>query len=145
MARNPAMYRPWIGFARHILRESSLPAREREILICRTAWLSSGEFEWAAHTRIAKQNGVTAADIVRLAEGPEAAGWSREDAMLVRAVDELHYDAFLSDPTWKSLAARFNTPQLMDLVFTVGSYKMLAMALNSFGTQLDADMAGFKK
>jgi 4-carboxymuconolactone decarboxylase len=145
MARNPAMYRPWIGFARHILRESSLPAREREMLICRTAWLSSGEFEWAAHTRIAEQNGVTAADIVRLAEGPEAAGWSREDATLVRAVDELHYDAFLSDPTWKSLAARFNTSQLMDLVFTVGSYKMLAMALNSFGTQLDAGMVGFKK
>jgi hypothetical protein len=33
----------------------------------------------------------------------------------------------------------------MDLVFTVGSYKMLAMALNSFGTQLDADMIGFRK
>jgi 4-carboxymuconolactone decarboxylase len=145
LARDPALYRPWIAFARHILRESSLPAREPEMLICRTAWLASGEFEWAAHTRIAKQNGVADADIVRLTEGPEAAGWSPADRTLVRAVDELHYDAFLSDPTWKALAARFDTPQLMDLVFTVGSYKMLAMALNSFGTQLDADMIGFRK
>ena len=31
----------------------------------------------------------------------------------------------------------------MDLVFTVGAYKMLAMALNSFGMQLDSDMTGF--
>jgi alkylhydroperoxidase family enzyme len=139
------MYRPWIGFARHILRESSLPAREREMLICRTAWLASGEFEWAAHTRIAKQNGLTDAEITRLAAGPDAAGWSPADAKIVRAVDELHYDAFVSEPTWKALASRFDTPQLMELVFTVGSYKMLAMALNSFGTQLDADMIGFRK
>jgi alkylhydroperoxidase family enzyme len=145
LARNPALYRPWIGFARHILRESSLPARDREILICRTAWLASGEFEWAAHTRIAKQNGVTDADIVRLTEGADAVGWSAADRALLRAVDELHFDAFLSDTTWKELTARFDTSQLMDLVFTVGSYKMLAMALNSFGTQLDADMVGFKK
>jgi 4-carboxymuconolactone decarboxylase len=145
MARDPAMYRRWIGFARHILRESSLPAREREMLICRTAWLASGEFEWAAHTRIAKQNGLTDAEIARLVAEPDAPGWSAADATLVHAVDELHYDAFLSDPTWKALAARFDTPQLMDLVFTVGSYKMLAMALNSFGTQLDVDMVGFRK
>jgi hypothetical protein len=58
-------------------------------------------------------------------------------------VDELFYDGFISDPTWASLAARFQTPQLMDLVFTVGAYKMLAMALNSFGMQLDSDMTGF--
>ena len=66
------------------------------------------------------------------------------DAILVRSVDELHYDAIISDPTWNTLARRFNTHQMMDIVFTVGAYKMLAMALNSFGTQLDRDMSGFQ-
>jgi 4-carboxymuconolactone decarboxylase len=32
--------------------------------------------------------------------------------------------------------------QLMDLVFTVGAYDMLAMAFRSFGIQLDADLRG---
>jgi alkylhydroperoxidase family enzyme len=143
MARNPQMYRHWIIFARHILRASSLPAREREMLICRTAWLSSGEYEWAAHVRIGKQNGLTDDEIQRLAIGPGAAGWPVQDAAVVRAVDELFYDGLISDAAWKSLAERFQTPQLMDLVFTVGAYKMLAMALNSFGMQLDSDMTGF--
>jgi 4-carboxymuconolactone decarboxylase len=59
--------------------------------------------------------------------------------------DELHYDAFISEATWTALATRFDTRQLMDLVFTVGAYKMLAMALNSFGAQLDKGMVGFQK
>jgi alkylhydroperoxidase family enzyme len=143
MARDPQMYGHWIVFARHILRASSLPAREREMLICRTAWLSSGEYEWAAHVRLGKQNGLTDEEIRRLAIGPSAAGWPAQDAVVVHAVDELFYDGFISDATWTSLAGRFQTPQLMDLVFTVGAYKMLAMALNSFGMQLDSDMTGF--
>jgi hypothetical protein len=32
---------------------------------------------------------------------------------------------------------------MIDLVLTVGAYKMLAMALNSFGTQLQDGMVGF--
>ena len=145
LARDAKLYPLWLGFARHILRESSLPAREREMLICRTAWLASGEYEWAAHTKIGKENGLTDAEILRLARGPEAPGWSAQDAALVKAVDELHYDAFLSDATWGALAGRFDTRQMMDLVFTVGAYNMLAMALNSFGAQLDSGMVGFLK
>lgn len=143
LTRQPQMYRPWLGFARYILRESSLAARDREMLICRIAWLTSGEYEWAAHKGLGKDAGLTDAEITRLSEGPDAKGWTPIDAAIVRAVDELHYDAFISDATWTALATRFDTRQLMDLVFTVGAYKMLAMALNSFGTQLDRGMVGF--
>ncbi len=31
----------------------------------------------------------------------------------------------------------------MDLVFTVGAYDLLAMAMNTFGLQLDPGLAGF--
>ena len=31
----------------------------------------------------------------------------------------------------------------MDVVFTVGQYNMVSMALNSFGVQLDNGVAGF--
>ena len=145
LARHPAMYRPWLAFARYILRESSLPAREREMLICRIAWLTGGEYEWSAHIKLGKDAGLTDDEIGRLAKGPDAVGWSAPDAGLVRAVDELHYDAFISDATWNALTKRFDTHQMMDMVFTVGAYKMLAMALNSLGAQLDKDMSGFGK
>jgi 4-carboxymuconolactone decarboxylase len=145
LTRHPQMYRPWLGFARYILRESSLPARVREMLILRIAWLASGEYEWAAHKSLGKDAGLTDAEITRLSERPGAEGWIPSDEAIVRAVDELHYDAFISDATWAALSTRFDTRQLMDLVFTVGAYKMLAMALNSFGAQLDRGMIGFQK
>lgn len=143
MSRHPEMYRRWIRFAGQVLRRSTLPPREREMLINRIAWLASGEYEWSAHNNVGRQAGLTEEELARLAEGPQAEGWSEQDATLVRAVDELHYDAFLSDATWTKLRPLYDDRQMIDLVLTVGAYKMLAMALNSFGAQLEEEMTGF--
>jgi hypothetical protein len=57
--------------------------------------------------------------------------------LLLRAVDELNADAFLSDDVWLGLKGSYSEPQMMDLVFTVGQYQLVSMALNTFGVQLD--------
>lgn len=59
------------------------------------------------------------------------------DAALLLAVDQLVRDSFIQDATWSALARRYNQQQLMDVVFTVGQYTLLAMFLNSAGVQLD--------
>ena len=56
------------------------------------------------------------------------------------AVDELVRNAMVSDETWAVLASELDAQQLMDLVFTVGAYDVLAMALRSFGVALDDDL-----
>ncbi len=94
---------------------------------------------------IGKRAGLSEAEIARIAEGPDAPGWGEADAHLLRAADELHRDACVSDATWAALSARYDTTQLMDLVFTVGSYAALAMALNSFGVRLDEGIKGFAR
>jgi len=86
---------------------------------------------------------LTDRDIERIREGPDAPGWDPFEAALVRAADELHRDAFVSDETWALLARRYDTRQLMDVVFTVGQYNLVSMALNSFGVQLDEGVEGF--
>ena len=45
----------------------------------------------------------------------------------------------ISDETWAALGEQFDERQRMDLVFTVGCYGMLAMALNTFGVEPDSD------
>jgi len=57
------------------------------------------------------------------------------DRTVLAAVDELVEKTRISDETWAALAEEFDTRQLMDFVFTVGGYHMLAMALNTFGVQ----------
>lgn len=143
LIRHPKLMKRWLVFANHILLKSSLPARDREILILRAGWLARSEYEWGQHVIIGRRSGLSDEEIDRLRAGPDAAGWSELDAALVRAADELHADSFVSDATWKTLASRYSTEQLMDVVFTVGQYTMLAMALNSFGVQLDEGIAGF--
>jgi alkylhydroperoxidase family enzyme len=62
------------------------------------------------------------------------------DAALVAAADELIDDARVSDATWSVLAAELDQQQLMDVVFTVGAYDLLAMAFRSFDVGVDQDL-----
>jgi alkylhydroperoxidase family enzyme len=145
MANHPALASDWLTFAGHILRRNSLPPRDREILILRIGWLCESEYEWAQHVRIGKTTDLTDDDIRRISAGPDDPTLNEHDRLLLQAVDELHADACLSDATWNALAGRYDRRQLMDLVFTVGQYNLVSMALNSFGVQLDEGLDGFTK
>lgn len=143
MANHPELANDWMTFATYILRDNSLPPRDRELLILRIGWLCQAEYEWAQHVVIGKRAGLADDDVRRIADGADAAGLTEHDRLLIRAADELHGDACLSDSTWAGLVKTYNTKQMMDLVFTVGQYNLVSMALNSFGVQLDAGLAGF--
>jgi alkylhydroperoxidase family enzyme len=78
--------------------------------------------------------------VERIAAGPDAAGWSAHESAMLRAVDELIGAGEIADATWQLLAAEFDDQQMMDLVFTVGAYEILALAFRSFGIELDQDL-----
>lgn len=144
LARHPHLLKRWLVFAGHVLGKSTLPARDREIAILRMGWLCRAEYEWGHHVAIGKQAGLSNDDINRIARGPDAAGLDPFEATLLRAVDELHSNSFVGHPTWQALAERYNTQQLMDLLFTAGQYKLVSMVLNSLGVQLEEGFEGFR-
>jgi AhpD family alkylhydroperoxidase len=135
-ARHPDLARAFLGFNRHLF-QSTLPPRTRELLVLRTAAICGNSFERDQHEIIARREGVDDDTIARTLDGPDAAGWSADDATLVRAVDELLSEWTISDTTWAALAESLDDRQLMDLAFTVGSYALLAMAFNAFGVSSD--------
>jgi len=144
--RNLDLCRAWMPFALYLLSEkSTLPPREKELLILRTSWLCRADYDWAHHVPRAKEAGLTDEEIQRIPKGPDARGWSRFDVLLLRAADELHSDQFIKDTTWKGLADRYDERQLMDTVFTVGQYTMVSMFLNSAGVQLEPGVTGLPK
>jgi len=145
LANYSKLYKRWRVFGNHVLFKSSLPPREREILILRIGWLCQAEYEWGQHVIIGKQAGLNDEEIIRIIEGPNADGWDVFDATLVRAVDELYIDSFISDATWQKIAVKYNKHQLIDLVFTVGQYNLVSMALNTLGVQLEDGIDGFPK
>jgi AhpD family alkylhydroperoxidase len=140
LARHPALTHAFLTFNGHVLFATTLSARQRELLVLRVSSVRECRYEWLQHVVLAGDAGLDPEEVERIADGPEAAGWSPVEAAMLRAVDELVADAVVSNSTWSTLAAELDEQQLMDLVFTVGAYDLLAMALRSFGVELDADL-----
>ena len=142
-ARSPELCEAWLTFTDYILGDSTLPLRDRELLILRIGWLNRGAYEWSAHLGVARRSGISEEELRRITEGPDAPGWNDWDAALLRAADELHQDALVSDDTWATLSEQYDQRRMMEAVFTVGQYNLVAMWLNSFGVQLESGFEGF--
>lgn len=137
LARHPDLFRSWMPFGGYLLVGGKLPPRDRELMILRTAVRCRSSYEWGQHVRISERMGIEREAIDRVVEGPDAAGWSEQEATLMRAVDELHDESRISDSTWEALANDYDETQLIELTLLIGQYHMVAFALNSLGVQLD--------
>ena len=73
-AHHPKLMKRWLVFGNHVLAKSTLPARDRELLVLRTGWNCRAPYEWAQHVAIARAIGITDDEIARVAEGPDADG-----------------------------------------------------------------------
>ena len=141
LAHNPSLLGAWTTFASHLINASSLPARDREILILRTGLLCDCAYELAQHRVIAKQSGLNDSEIESILH--DGSALSPFDKTLLQAADELVRDQCLSDATWIDLTARYRDEQVIDAIFTVGNYTIVSMALNSLGVEIEPDFEQF--
>jgi alkylhydroperoxidase family enzyme len=144
LARHPRLLKRWSDFGGTLLYRGELPARERELLVLRTAWNCRADYEWGQHVRIGLAAGLTRDEIAAVAtdDPGDDQGWSPADAALLRAADELHADARIGDATWDDLAATWSEAQLIELCMVVGQYHLVAFTLNSLGVQREEGVEG---
>ena len=81
-------------------------------------------------------------EIEKIKDGPQGE-WNQLDSLVLRATDELHAEKQISEETWTSLLEFWSEQQLMDLVFAVGQYTLVSMALKTFGVPLDDFLTGW--
>lgn len=134
--RHPGLFRRWLPFGGKLL-SGKLPARDRELLIMRTAVNCDSPYEWAQHVKIGRAAGLSSSEIERIKERPGA--WEGFDAVLIRAADELHEASTLCDATWEALAKVYDEQQLIEVPMVVGHYHLVAYTLNSLGVRLESD------
>ena len=137
LTHHPDLMRRWLVFANHVLFKSTLGLRERELVILRIGYLCKVGYEWGQHVQVARKAGMSDAEILTTKSGPDTPGIPELDRLLMQATDELHADCHISDATWSALEQHLDKQQLMDLVFTVGQYNLVSMALNTLGVQPD--------
>jgi 4-carboxymuconolactone decarboxylase len=135
-AHHLALSESWLPFTDMLAGEDAkLSARHRELLILRVAWRTRAGYEWAQHSRMGAEAGLTASQIDAMTEGPAAAVWTPSERSLLSAVDEIIDDHVVGDTTWSALAAQFGPAEMFELLFLVGGYLCLAGVLNSIGLQ----------
>ncbi|MFD5002957.1 carboxymuconolactone decarboxylase family protein [Streptomyces mutabilis] len=132
LLHHPALAESFLTFSAHLLARNSLPDKVRELAILRVARRRGCRYEWEQHVVIGRRAGVTEEELEQVRAGA--------DTLVNRAVDELETSSTLSDGTYARLAREFDSRQLLDFVFTVGAYGMLAAALNTFEVEPDAGL-----
>jgi alkylhydroperoxidase family enzyme len=142
LIRHAELYRAHVEVAQKYLSDCEMDIRDRELAILRIGWLSQAPFEWGAHVKIAKRNGITSEEIERVIEGSSATGWSKRDRAIVRAMEELHSNSMITDNTWADLQEFYNDKKLIELVILAGQYKTVAYYQNSLRLPLPESNMG---
>ncbi len=149
-AHHPDLAAAFWVFNGHLLNRSRLTSRQLELTVLRVASLCNSDYEWKQHVVAARACGITEDEIAAIEArattreaGTHEAGtheWSTADEALLTAVEELVESTAVSDATWAVLSASMDEQQVLDLVFTVGAYLVIAMMLSVAGTPLDDDL-----
>ncbi|WP_193047021.1 carboxymuconolactone decarboxylase family protein [Mycolicibacterium baixiangningiae] len=132
LVRHRPLTRAYLEFNAYLLRDSTLSARIREVALMRAVLWRRCDYLWDHHVELAQRAGLTAAEIDGIERGALGEGL---DGLVIRVVDELERDSTISDDTWASLGRHLDDRQRMDLVFTIGGYNLLAVAVNAFGIE----------
>jgi 4-carboxymuconolactone decarboxylase len=133
---HPDLTKAFLKFNVHLLFNSTLPPRLRELAILRVAHRTDSAYEWVQHVRLGMREGLTESEIAAVKRGEAVDDFDRA---VLTGVDELLDKFELSDATWSALGERFDERQRMDFVFLVGCYVTVAMALKTFGVELEQE------
>jgi 4-carboxymuconolactone decarboxylase len=120
--------------------ECSLPERIREYALLVAARQYDAQFSWNAHVEKAIETGIPATAITQLAhhETPDF-GDDAELALFHELAVTIMTEHFVSDELFSRASATWSNQQLVDVIGLLGNFTMLAMLLNTFQVDLQAD------
>lgn len=127
-------------FGLRIVVRSKLSRVDCELATLRTAWNVGARYEWHHHVYASRFSGLSMETVERVTAGSGAVGWTEQQHLLLRAVDELHDERVISSATFHALGRHLSHPQIVELCLLVGHYEMLAMMLNTYGIQPEPEM-----
>jgi alkylhydroperoxidase family enzyme len=139
-ARNLHMTEAMGGWGQYELsKRLSLSMRQRELVIDRVTARCGCEYEWGVHLAFfADRVGLTLEQKLSITHGtPDDECWPNDEATLLRAVDELHDHADISDDTWVELTGIFTDQQILDLLMLAGWYHAISFTANAARVPLE--------
>jgi 4-carboxymuconolactone decarboxylase len=120
--------------------DTSLDASLIELAILTVGAHFRAEFEWWAHSRMARRYGVSEDVIAALAAGQEPEFDDDKQRVVHQVTSELLETGRLSEATHATALSAFNDVQLVELVTLCGYYTLVSFTLNAFDVGLPAGL-----
>ncbi len=136
MLRHAGLFEQWSATGIHLSLHGALSPRERELAVLRLGWLCGAPYEFGEHVFIALGVGITHEEVDAVKTGSGAVCWTSHERAILRAVEELHQGAMISDATWAELAKNWDEKQLIELPILVGHYQQTAYVQNAIRLRL---------
>ncbi|MQA96674.1 MAG: carboxymuconolactone decarboxylase family protein [Streptosporangiales bacterium] len=116
-----------------LLAHGRLSGADRETVIARVCARAGCGYEWGVHiVSFARSVGLTEGQISASAGGgADDVAWTPRQRTLVRAVDELHDTARLSDAAWDALTGLYDEAELLEFLVLAGWYRAIAQLANA--------------
>ncbi|GAA1704405.1 carboxymuconolactone decarboxylase family protein [Microbacterium sediminicola] len=119
--------------------DSHLPLRLRELSLLLAARHFDAQYSWNAHVDVALAEGIPAAAIDAIARNVAPAFDNDEDAVFYDLCTQILREHFVSQETFDRAVATFGVEGVVDTIGSLGNFSMLAMLLNTFEVDLQAD------
>jgi AhpD family alkylhydroperoxidase len=136
VAGAPRAVRPFMALGAAVL-SSALDARRREIAVLRVAQATNARYEWAQHEQLARNSGVTVAEIRAIGTEQPVSSLDDEGNLICRVADEVSRDVRLSDDALEQTIERYGPREATELILLVSYYNMVSRFLESTRVELE--------
>jgi 4-carboxymuconolactone decarboxylase len=136
LAGTPRAVRPFLALGGAVL-STALDARRREIAVLRVAHATNALYEWAQHERLARNVGVSQAEIDAIGEEEPVRSLDEECNLICRVADEVTRDVRLSDEALEQIIDRYGAREAAELILLVGYYNMVSRFLESTRVEVE--------
>ena len=109
-----------------------LPAPLREIAICTVAAHWNTEYEWASHSKLAVQAGITEDLLDAIRRGRPLTGGDIEQQAVYAFITEILRDGRASIAAHNQVLELLDRPQAVELAAIAGYFSLLSFVINTF-------------
>jgi hypothetical protein len=138
-AHAPSIFPGYSAMAMAIFAKLDVPPLERELMVLMVAQLEQCEYEWAQHEQIARSMGIADVKIAAVQAGDyKSTVFDDREKALFEFTRQTIKNVRVDDDAYNAVAAFYSHRQIIELLFTIGSYMMLARIMEVAQIELDA-------
>lgn len=137
MAGTGNLFPALIGMVQAIFGEPDIDAKHREVIILRAAAVLNCPYEWQANEQMARNAGLTTAEIDAVAGDRAVQDLAEDYQLLITATDELLMSGSLADDTLQCLLDTFGATVTRKYIATIAWFSLLSLFLNGTRVPLE--------